>query len=78
MITYIYAAIIIYCLIGVGTSLIIANYQDDLVKVKTANGELPHTKSIFELIIGNFIIILMWPLMVYASLTWWQKQENNT
>jgi hypothetical protein len=73
----IYVVLIIYGLIGLGTSLIIANYQDDLAKVREANGEMPRHSSIMHLIIGNIIFILMWPLMIYAACTWWQKSNNN-
>jgi hypothetical protein len=66
------AAFCIYSVIGVGVSLLIANYHDDLLRVEC--GEKQDATSIPDLVIANIIIVLVWPLMIHASQTWWKKE----
>jgi hypothetical protein len=72
------AAFCIYSVIGVGVSLLIANYQDDLLKVETPAAKKGVKSSLAELVFANVIVVLVWPLMIYASLTWWKKTEATS
>ena len=68
------AILLCYCVIGIGVSFLVANYQNNLKVVPVLQTKSANI-AIAELIVGNIVLILVWPLIVYAIFTWWKKEE---